>query len=36
MGVVLTMDEVIHVGRAAVAPMDQVVPVNPQMSASTI
>jgi hypothetical protein len=30
-GVVLVMDEVVQVGPAAVAPVHQVVPVNPQM-----
>jgi len=30
-GVVLTMDDVVHVGAAAVAAMHRVVPVNAQM-----
>jgi hypothetical protein len=31
-GDVLAIDEVLHVGTAAVTPMHEVVPVNPQMN----
>ena len=34
-GVVLVMDEVVQVGPAAVAPVHEVVPVNPQMYVET-
>ena len=34
-GVVLGTDEIVHVGPAAVAPVHQVMPVNPQMYVET-